>query len=333
MRVQNVNLDQVRTFAAVAEHGNESKAAQKLHLSQSALSHHLKDLQEQFGKLFKRNSRGLELTKRGEALFNEITPILAGFDSVQRKYDVTAGSEDVKALSVGSSYGPATSLMPSVLAAFKERHPPTDIQLRVSNSPDIQELITSSEVDLAVVTNPSPADSLVMEPFKTFRICFFVSPAHPLAASQAVTGQMLARYPLVIGRAKKARSRTDELLSTMAANGVKLNVLMRCEWPDAVKTMVRGGEAVGVLYRDSVEHGVRAGQFKILNVLGVNLSVISYILYPRAKSRSKPAEEFLRFIRSVASSGTTTSHLGKAQHYLLLLFAVLSELADLAFAT
>jgi hypothetical protein len=119
----------------------------------------------------------------------------------------------------------------------------------------------------------------------------------------------------------------------MAAHGVKLNVLTRCEWPDAVKAVVRGGEAVGVLYRDSAEQGVRAGQFKILNLIGVNLSVISYILYARAKNFSKPAEEFLRLLRDVANAGITRSHLGKAQHYLFLLFAVLSELSDLTFAT
>ena len=119
----------------------------------------------------------------------------------------------------------------------------------------------------------------------------------------------------------------------MAAAGVKLTVLMRCEWPDAVKTVVRGGEAVGVLYHDSIKQGVRAGEFKILNVTGVNLSVISYILYSRAKSLSKPAEEFLRFIRSVANGGKIRSHVGKAQHYLFLLFAVLSELSDLTIAT
>jgi DNA-binding transcriptional LysR family regulator len=221
--------------------------------------------------------------------------------------------------------------VPSVLAAFKELYPPTDIQLRVSNSPNIQELVASSEVDLAVVTNPSPADSLEMEPFKTFRICFFVSPAHPLAASKHVTGQMLARYPLVIGRAKKARSRTDELLNSMAAHGVKLNVLMRCEWPDAVKSVVREGEAIGILYLDNVEQGVRAGQFKIIDVAGVNLSIISYIVYPKEKALSQNAQEFLRFLRAACQ----TNALGKAllrnsQSLLTMLSATLLFLFDLA---
>ena len=114
--------------------------------------------------------------------------------------------------------------------------------------------------------------------------------------------------------------------------GVKLNVLMRCEWPDAVKAAVRDGEAVGILYRNNVERGVSAGQFKIVDVIGVNLSVISYILYSRQKTLSQTAQEFLRLLRGAANSSTTRPLLRKTQHILLLLIAALAGLIDFAFA-
>ncbi len=180
----------------------------------------------------------------------------------------------------------------------------------------------NSDFDLAVVTNPTPTDALQMEAFKTFHLSFFVSSTHPLASLKTVSVEMLARYPLIIGRVKKARSRSDELLSSLAANGLRLDVLMRCEWPDAVKTVVRQGEAVGVLYRDIVAEGVRAGAFKILNVIGVNLSVISYILYSRERHLSQAAQAFLRLLRAVAKGGTSSSFLHKIPHCLVLLATV-----------
>ncbi len=69
--------------------------------------------------------------------------------------------------------------------------------------------------------------------------------------------------------------------------------------------MVREGEGVGLLYSDSVEQGVKAGQFKILNVIGVNFAVIGYILYSREKALSRDAQKFLRVLRGVTNNVTS----------------------------
>jgi DNA-binding transcriptional LysR family regulator len=324
-------LDHFRLFASVFRHRSITKAARELHLTQPVVSQHLKALQEQFGCLLRKSGRGIEVTERGEALYNDIAPILARIDSVERKYTLQRGSEKFKPVLLGSSHGPATIVLPPVLSAFKRQNPTVDIQFRVSNSPDMQELVVNSEVDVAVITNPAPLASLVMEPFKTFQLCFFVSQDHPLASARDISVEMVAQYPLVIGRAKKARSRVDEVLSSMAANGVKLNVLMRCEWPDAVKSVVREGEAIGILYLDNVEQGVRAGQFKIIDVAGVNLSIISYIVYPKEKALSQNAQEFLRFLRAACQNNA----LGKVllrnvQSLMIMLSAIPLGLFDLA---
>lgn len=102
-------------------------------------------------------------------------------------------------LKIGSSYGPATSLLPSVVSVFKREYPTTEIHLRVLNSPDTQELLNNSELDLAVVTNPIPAESIQMEPFKTFQICFFALSTHALAQETEIPIEALEGYPLVIG--------------------------------------------------------------------------------------------------------------------------------------
>ncbi len=326
-----MDLYRFQLLAGVVKHRTVTKAAQELHISQPALSQQLKLLQERFGSLLHKRGRGVELSKRGEAFYKRIQPILAEIESVRWEYELRPFSQTGTVLRIGSSYGPATSLLPSVVNAFKREYPATEIHLRVLNSPDTEELLKNSELDLAVVTNPIPTESIQMEPFKTFQICLFASSTHPLAQESEIPIETLENYPLVIGRAKKARGRTDELLRSIAASGVRLNVLMRCEWPDAVKSIVRQGEAVGVLYRDSVEQAVRAGAFKILNVIGVNLSVISYILYSREKSLSQAAQEFLRLLRAAAKGGSGRSLLHRVQHYLFLLFAALAGLPDSAF--
>ncbi len=209
-RISAVDLYRFYVFASVVKHRNVTKAAQELHITQPAVSQHLRLLQQRFGPLLHKNGRGLELTERGQAFYRSIQLILAQVDALEKEYGLEHFSEEAMTLRVGSSYAPATSVLPSLLAAFKKQCSRSDIQLRVSNSPTIQELVRTSELDLAVVTNPAPMESVQMEPFKTFELCFFVSSAHPLASSKTVSVEALARYPLIIGRAKKARSRTAE---------------------------------------------------------------------------------------------------------------------------
>lgn len=293
-----MNLHRFRVFTCVAKHRSVSKASRELHLSQSALSQHLKVLQEQFGNLFKRNGRGLELTSRGEALYHEVRPILTQFDAAESKYSIATHAEKSKPVRVGASHGPGTLALPSLISSYMRLHPSVEIDLKVRNSSDMQDCVINGELDLAVITNPAPTASLEMEPFKTFRLCLFVSAHHPLARARHVSAEVLAKYPLVSGREQRVRSRTDELLGSMRTRGINLKVLMRCEWPDAVKAVVREGEAVGILYRDLIEQGVKAGRLRIINVAGVNLSIISYIVYSAEKPLSQNAKEFLDFVRA-----------------------------------
>jgi hypothetical protein len=91
----------------------------------------------------------------------------------------------------------------------------------------------------------------------------------------------------------------------MAANGVNFEVLMRCEWPDAVKTIVRDAEAVRLLYRDVLEKAIGHGTFKIINVAGPNLSVISYIMYSKERPLSQCARDFLAFLRAARQNDSS----------------------------
>ena len=230
--------------------------------------------------------------------------ILAQIDALAEKYGVKADSENSKLLCVGGSHGPATVALPSLLVLFKRYHPSIELDFIVRNSPDMQDLVIASIVELAVITYPEPSALLEMEPFRTFELCFFVAAHHPLAKTKQITAETLAKFPLVTARPVKARSRTEEVLGGMTAKGLKLNMLLRCEWPDAVKTVVHQGGAVGLHYLDLVDQGVRDGLFKIIHVRGANLSAISYIVYSREKSLSRNAQDFLGLLRAARENNS-----------------------------
>jgi DNA-binding transcriptional LysR family regulator len=294
-----MTLHGLQLFVSIAKEGSITKVSKTLRVSQPSVSQQLKRLQDEFGvALFTKNKRGLELTEHGKVILGDVESITAQVDALKAKYSGKNTAQGTRSLTIGGSQGPATSFLPLLLTLFKRSWPSAGIELKVCNSPDMQDLVVNSQVDLAVITNPVPTPSLEMEPFKEFQLCFFVAAHHPLAATEEVSPETLDKYPFIIGRGKAARSRTDELLSSVRSKGLKLNVLMHCEWPDAVREGVKQSEAIGILYRDLVEQGVREGVFKILNVAGLNLSVISYIVYSREKCLSQTAQEFLGFLRA-----------------------------------
>lgn len=108
---------------------------------------------------------------------------------------------------------------------------------------------------------------------------------------------------------------------------------MCCEWPDVVKSIVKEGEAIGLLCRDCIEDAITAGWFKALNVSGVNLSVISYILYSREKRLSEPAQRFLRLLRHAGNRNTGGAFLQKVEQAVLLWLAVLVGMVEFVLTT
>lgn len=296
-----MTMHRFELFASIAKHGNVTKAARELNISQSSISHQLKLLRNEFQKstLYKKSGRGIILTDQGRDFRKDVESILCQVAELKKKYGAKLREQKNEHLTVGGSHGPAISVLPSLIAIFKKTHPSAQIELTVRNSPDIQNLVLNSQVELAVITNPSPSPLLVSEPFRDLELCVFVARHHPLARAKEIKADTLARFPLIIGP-RKAGTRTDELLSCLTAKGLKLNVVMRCEWPEAVKVVVAKGEGVGILYRDIVEAAANNGLFKIINVRGLNLKVLSYIVYSKEKSLYRTAEEFLALLRARA---------------------------------
>ncbi|MGH7825055.1 MAG: LysR family transcriptional regulator [Candidatus Binatia bacterium] len=304
-----MTLHRLRLFRAIAKHRSITKASSELHICQPSISHQLRLLQEQIGAtLYTGGREGIELTEDGRAFLRDAEIILQQLDALNIKYRRNSSPEPAFPLRLGGSHGPATSVLPCTMNLFKKEHPAVEVELKAGSSPAMQDLVLGSQIDLAVITHPYPCSSLKMEPFREFELCVFVSPRHPLAKRREITLEELSRFPLVFGRPQKRHHRTDGLLSSMRAKGLNPNILMRCEWPDAVKAVVREGEAVGVLYYDVVAPAVNEGVFKTVKVRGLNLTVLSYIIYSKEKPLSQNAQEFLALLWTGSKKRTLMSH-------------------------
>jgi DNA-binding transcriptional LysR family regulator len=207
-----------------------------------------------------------------------------------------AGRETDEVLRIGASHGFSMSLVPMLMARFRENHPEVNMNLHIKTSGEIVNQLLESKVHIGVVNNPKRVAALHMEPFRSSRFCALVTSNHPLAKRETLNFSELAKIPLVVREGSSGR--TELLLKKLRRNCSKPNIAFRCGSPEAVKTAVRHGAGVGILVDDAVQDEFSRKEFKTLNIAGVDLSVKSYILYAKKNALSKTAEAFLKVLRA-----------------------------------
>ncbi len=294
-----MTLHQLRIFAAVAKHLNITKASEALHITQPSVSQQLKFLEEECGvKLYKKMSRGVELTDRGQLFLNDVEPLLSRVERLEDQFNDRPTRKRVGPLTIGASHSQAVSFLPLLLTVFKETHPEVQLALRTETSRMIEQLVLNSEVEIAVITNPSYSPSLIYEPFRQEELVAFASLKQPLAKRQKLTLEELAQAPLVVKRDKTGKVyRTDEILRQLEELGFELNIVLQCESAEAVKSAVKVGVGLGILYRDIVEPDVKRGELKIIKIPESKMKVDTFIIYPRERALSPHARDFLTLLR------------------------------------
>jgi len=293
-----MTLHQLRIFAAVARHLNVTRAAKKLNISQPSVSQQVKLLEAEYGvQLLRKAGRGIELTERGQHFLTEAGPILLQVEKLRARFGSKLNRGKAETLTLGGSYGPSASLLPLLSAAFRESHPEVEIILRTDYSRVVERLLLDSEVEIGVVVNPSSSPQVVVEPCRQEDLVAFVSTKHPLAKKRGLTLADLAQVPLVVLKGKAAEEKAEEILSQLQKQGLNPKIAMQCESPEAMKTSVRAGMGMGVLYRDIVAPDAQRGNLKIIKIPGLKMAVATFILYSKERPLSPNAKDYLALLR------------------------------------
>src|ERR1051326_3001413 len=111
-----MTLQQLRLFSAIAKHGNVTKAARELRVSQPAVTYQLKLFQEEFGRLYDRTAQGIRLTTPGRLLLRDADDVLSRADGMTAKFGVAKARGGRALLVIGGSNGPGASLLPMAAA-------------------------------------------------------------------------------------------------------------------------------------------------------------------------------------------------------------------------
>jgi DNA-binding transcriptional LysR family regulator len=194
----DVHTRLLRYFVAVAEEGNLSRAAERLYVSQPALTKQVKQLEHQLGvTLFTRSRAGMALTEAGQALAAHVPDLLAGWDRVLT--DTRAAADQAaRVLRVGYLASAANEATQDIIAAFTARRPGWRVDMRHADWSNPTAGLADGDVEVALLRLPFPGQGeLRFEVLLTEERCVALPAAHPLAARERIDFRDLWDEPFV----------------------------------------------------------------------------------------------------------------------------------------
>ncbi|HZC06377.1 MAG TPA: LysR family transcriptional regulator [Ktedonobacterales bacterium] len=193
-----VEWQQLEYFQVVAQTEHFTRAAERLSLSQPALSRAMARLEAELGApLFERQGRRVRLTRYGRAFLVHVERALQAVEAGKREIADMAGPErGVVALAFLKTLG--NRMLPDALRAFRDEHPQVRFQLTQSHASALLDLLTSGEVDLCLFSPPEDRPGMRWAPLLTEDLYVVAAANHPLASRESVALAELADEPLIL---------------------------------------------------------------------------------------------------------------------------------------
>jgi DNA-binding transcriptional LysR family regulator len=299
-------------FRAVAEEMSFRKAAEVLHLSQPAVSQHIRALEEEAGvRLFDR--------ARGEGHGSQISltgagRVLLGYAKTAAKTMVEArralaalNDEAIGELRLGASTTVAQYVLPRILGAFLRQYPQVKLSLVSGNTERIVEAVAEERVELGIIEGPAMRRDVKTERMVRDEMVLIVSPNHAWAAGRrggAIAPAELARVPLLLReRGSGSRRVVERALKKVGLPLRSLRVAMELDSTEAIISGVEAELGVGFVSRCAVGKVLRLGSVKVVAVEGLEiLRDFSFVRLAGAEATGAAAA-FQRFAMGSSTSG------------------------------
>lgn len=193
-----MELRHLRYFESVADTLSFTRAAQRMHVSQSTLSHQIRQMEDELGvRLFDRIGKKVRLTESGEVLRSYLSPVLTQIDrGVQALRNPDAVPTHCIRLGTTTSFN--TRMVPQCVASFLALHPGHRVTVEELIAPEIARGLADGWLDLAVSYQPAPDSDMWFEPLYNERLQLVVAASHPLARRKKVRMVELHQHRMVL---------------------------------------------------------------------------------------------------------------------------------------
>lgn len=292
-------LKQIQTFMEVSRQGSVSKAAERLFVTQPAVSMQLRQLEDAFGlALVEPMGRNIQLTVAGKALLSYATQAMAQFKDMEAQMADFVGLKQGRidlAVVTTSKY-----FIPMLLVNFAKHYPGIQVQLKIDNRETMLGLLERFETDLVVMGRAPSHLDCVATPFATNPLAIIAPPQHPLAGRKGLSFDDLASYGFVV---REEGSGTRAAMQRLfEAQQTELKVVMEMPSNESIKQAVMVGMGLSFLSTRTVRNELTAGHLVLLDIQGLPQMNQWFITHLRSKKLSPAARAFKEFLLDQGSA-------------------------------
>ena len=262
----------LKVFRAVAEQESFRKAAERLNLSQPAVSQNIHALEEELGvTLFDRSGNRVRLTPAGMVL---VKYARRSAQAAREALDALAriAGEPRGELRLGASTTVAQYILPRMLGAFQKQYPQISLSVTSGNTEHVVELLLQGEIAMGIIEGPASSRELRKRRFLEDRMVLIVPRDHPWARLREIPIDSLKDVPLLMREPGSGSRRVVELALKRA--GLKLGALkvaMDLDSTEAIVSGVEAGLGVGFVSQWAIGKEVRLGTLKSVRVAGLEI--------------------------------------------------------------
>lgn len=231
-----MDLTLLRSFLAIVDAGAVTEAADRIGVTQPALSRRLQQLEQHLGvELFARGRKGAEITEMGKLVEAEARILVNRYDQMRELIATHQGLEG-GTIRIGGGATAVSYILPQAIAAFQLDYPDIHFHLKEAGSSEIAEDVAASRLELGLVTLPVQDRELITQPLMTDHIVLVAPKSHPLAKQKEITIAHLHGLNFIGFEAHTAVRQIIE--STLRRAGVEMNVVMELRSIPAILRMV-----------------------------------------------------------------------------------------------
>ncbi|MAR90658.1 MAG: LysR substrate-binding domain-containing protein [Pseudomonadota bacterium] len=291
------SLRQLQVFLATAHHGNLSRAAASLAMSQSAASSALAELEHQYGiKLFDRVGKRLQLNALGQALRGQAQGLLRQAEELDLALQQHSAASHLR---VGATLTIGNYLAIHIMTRYLQDAPGARVELDVANTATIARRVKNFELDLGLIEGELADPALEIEPWMEDELVAFCAPEHPYARTRVLDDEAIRQAQWILREQGSGTRQTFD----WAMHGLlpELDILLELQHTEAIKRAVEANLGLGCLSRLALREAFRRGSLVPLETPHRNLRRQFYFILHRQMYRTSGVDQWLALCRQLFS--------------------------------
>ena len=293
-----IHFNQLRVFYQVAKNLNFTIAANKLYITQPAVSAQIKLFEDYCKlKLLKKKGRKIYLTDEGETLYNYARKIF------EYEREIESAIEDMRELKrgilrLGTTKTYARYFMPFLISTFHEAYPHIKINLDEGSSLDMINSLLDFRNELVIIAKVEENPDICFIPFSQEEMLAILPPDHHLTLKKNISIKDLAREPIIM---KEKGSGTRKLVSELfAKKGLTPNILMETSNTEFIKQLIQRGDGISFLVKAAVATELEEKKLATVSMKGQKIFLKVSIAYLKDQHLSPSAQAFLDILLKIA---------------------------------